>query len=68
MTGTDFFFLKTIITKHLLAHVKCGLFTKNQSRSYLNHLVYIYIYIYTHTHTHMCVCVYIHIRYTTFET
>jgi hypothetical protein len=27
MTGTDFF-KKTIITKHLLAHVKCGLFTK----------------------------------------
>jgi hypothetical protein len=33
----------------------CDLFTHNQSRSYLNHLVhiyvYIYIYIYTHTHT-----------------
>jgi hypothetical protein len=35
------------------------LFTHNQSRSYLNHLVcvrtdveYIYIYIYIHTHTH----------------
>jgi len=28
-------------------------FTHKQSRSYLNHLVYMYTYTYTHTHTHI---------------
>jgi hypothetical protein len=31
----------------------CDLFTHNQSRSYLNYLVYVYIYV--------CVCIYVYI-------
>jgi hypothetical protein len=35
----DWFFLKTLITKHLLAHRSAACLQKNQPRSYLNHLV-----------------------------
>jgi hypothetical protein len=46
MTGTDFFFLKTIITKHLLAHVSFVLFTKKSVPVIFEpRCIYIYIYI-----------------------
>jgi hypothetical protein len=45
MTGTDFF-LKTIIAKHLPAHVSAACLHTNQSLSYLNHLVHITEYLF----------------------
>jgi len=36
-------------------------YTHKQSRSYLNHLIYIYIYIYTYIYTRVCVCVCVHV-------
>jgi hypothetical protein len=44
MTGTDFFVNKTKLTCASKCLVIMVFFKKNQSRSYLNHLVYIRIY------------------------